>query len=280
MSIVTIARSLPVAVLLILTPFAVAAGEWHNGQTDCSDCHTTHNSENGLPVPGNLPGGSPYTLRRGTAQELCLSCHGGGTATAPDVTAPSYVPDPAGGWLDNTTDAVYQGHRLGVTMVPPGGFQQVTITCTTCHDPHGNGNYRNLRPNPSGTAAPDVSVLVRQQLVANGSNPAAVYVRPNLVDKSGISDWCSTCHGPLEPGSDHPVDRPIWGGTSSSYARWSTNLTNRTRADSPADDAIPSQDDEVTCLSCHKAHGTGTPHALFYADGVTVDSTCQQCHNQ
>jgi predicted CXXCH cytochrome family protein len=43
---------------------------------------------------------------------------------------------------------------------------------------------------------------------------------------------------------------------------------------------IPSSDDQVNCISCHKAHGSANTKALIYADAATLDSTCQECHDQ
>ena len=37
------------------------------------------------------------------------------------------------------------------------GGLQITMSCTNCHDPHGNGNYRILRPVPLGPAESDVA---------------------------------------------------------------------------------------------------------------------------
>ena len=52
------------------------------------------------------------------------------------------------------------------------------------------------------------------------------------------------------------------------------------RVETPSDDQIPSRDDRVFCLSCHKAHGSPHESALIYADSPDMLATCQQCHNQ
>jgi len=263
--------------------FSAAGGEWHVGATlVCTDCHTQHNSANGMPMrTDNNSVPAEGMLLRATPLELCLSCHDGSKTTAPNVVSESTSPDWAGGSFprsdQGTTD---NAHHLNsaTAEVPPGGTQPMVLTCTSCHDPHGNANYRNLRPDPLNAGA-GVSVVVKQAATANGSNPQQVYVPGNLIDKSNISAWCARCHE-TPAGSDHSVDKQIYGSALTSWTNWSTAMTYRVRAGSPTDDIIPSHDDQVICLSCHKAHGSQNYRGLVYADGLTLDSTCQECHNQ
>lgn len=263
---------------------ALRAGEWHYGvNLVCSDCHTQHNSENGQPMrTDNNATPAPMLLRRGTPLELCLSCHDGSNPSAPDVIAPvSYVSEAAAGAFPNSGGIPTNlAHHLNNASaeVPPGGTQPMVLICTSCHDPHGNQNYRNLRPDPSKTNQPPANVVVVQQYTANGSNPSQVYVPANIIYKSGVSKWCGTCHG--TPHTDHIGDPVIWNATNASYAKWLTVTLPRVPVLSPTDNTIPSHDDAVQCLSCHKAHGSANTSATIYADGTTLDSTCQECHNQ
>lgn len=276
---------LSAAFLILGTAVPSFAGDWHvEPHVVCSDCHTQHNSANGVPMrTDNNPTPAEHLLLRGTAQELCLSCHDGSNPGAPNVLSDgSGTTDWAGGTfphLDQTT--TLNAHHLSspTPEVPPGGTIPMVLTCTSCHDPHGNNNYRNLRPDPTRTNLAPVAVVVKQTLTADGTNAPQVYVGSNLVYKSGISAWCGQCHGPTDPGTSHPVDVQIWGSTAI-YANWAAVSLPRVPVNSPTDDVIPSHDDQVTCLSCHKAHGSTNPHGLIYADGVTLDSTCQECHNQ
>ena len=273
------------ALAIFIVPVLARGGDWHTqGHGLCSDCHTQHNSAGGAPMrTDNDPTPAAYLLRRDTVDALCLSCHDGSNPSAPDVLAPvSYVADPAGGAFANAggTDSG-TGHSLMLpAQVPPGGTISMSLSCTTCHDPHGNDNYRNLRPDPTGSGLTPVTVVAKQTTLANGTNPAQVYIPANIVDKSGISAWCEQCHAGPIPGSDHPADKTMWGSTLASYANWTAVTGYRVRAGSPSDDTYPSQDDTVLCISCHKAHGNGNPYGIVYADGVTQDSTCQECHNQ
>ena len=275
------------AVLLaaIATAAPLRAGDWHFRQASgCSDCHTQHNSRNGDPMrTDKVSEPAPILLNRATPLELCISCHDGSNPAAPDVIAPvSYVSESAAGAFPNTggTPTAMAHHLNNPTPeVPPGGAVAMVLTCTTCHDPHGNDNYRNLRPDPTRTNAAGVSVVARQATIANGGNPSAVYIASNIIYKSGVSAWCGTCHGVPSIG-DHPADKSIWGSALASYATWSSVQQPRVPVHSPSDDVVPSNDDQVMCLSCHKAHGGGNPTMLIYADGVTLESTCAECHNQ
>lgn len=266
------------------------AGEWHYGTSlICSDCHTQHNSANGEPMrTDNNPVPAPLLLRRGTPLELCLSCHDGSNPAAPDVVAPvSYLPEPAGGAFPDAggfpiDPSASYAHHLNTPspVVPPGGTQPMVLVCTTCHDPHGNTNYRNLKTDPLKTNQAPATVIASQGVTANGSNPSQVYVSTNITYKSGMSAWCGKCHGSADPGIDHPADRPLWGAVLANYSAWTATTLPRVPVHSPTDNTVPSQDDQVMCLSCHKAHGSTNPSATIHADGNTLASTCQECHNQ
>lgn len=266
---------------MMLAAFPLAAGQWHYGASlVCSDCHTQHNSSGGAPMrtDGNAAP-ARMLLLRGSATELCLSCHDGANALAPDVLAPiGYVAESAAGaFPDDGTNA----HDLNQTtpVIPPGGTVPMVLGCTTCHDPHGNDNYRNLRPDPTRTGQTPVTVIARQTKIPGTDPREEVYVTANIVHKSGVSAWCGKCHGATDPGIGHSVDQPLWGSPSASYPQWVSTTQPRVPVHSPSDNVIPSTDDQVMCLSCHKAHGSQNHASLIYADGATLDSTCQECHD-
>ncbi len=277
--------------------WAASAGDWHAFETStCTDCHTMHGTQQGQPMRYDLeyvPG--PGLLRHASALMLCVTCHDGSNASAPDVIAPvNYVADPLGGFFANAGGvASPQAHDLGMagSQTPPGGDRSMVLTCITCHAHHGNANYRNLVGNPSGSGAAPVQVTVKQTLLPNGSNPTQVYVAGNLLYRAGMSAWCGDCHGDFHgrsgtaegtasPWLRHPQDAQISGSPDADYAWWQGTVAGRVRVQTPNDDVVPSTDDQVFCLSCHKAHGSSARAALVFGDGVTLRSTCQQCHNQ
>ncbi|MEW6218289.1 MAG: cytochrome c3 family protein [Thermodesulfobacteriota bacterium] len=122
------------------------------------------------------------------------------------------------------------------------------------------------------------------------------------VDKSTISFLCAECHGNFHSGTGntgvdstfgapwlrHPVDFDLSDATGSEYAAYVDNaeapvgVVNLAAAVNPAvaGQAI------VTCISCHRAHGTSFDDLLRwdYATmnahnaGAAADSGCFKCH--
>jgi predicted CXXCH cytochrome family protein len=262
------------------------AGDWHKSATlKCSDCHTMHNSQAGQPMRyDNVAAGAGHLLRASSALALCEYCHDGRDPSSPDVVAPvagAYAGvDPAGGAFPGpgaVSSPLSHDLGLGVPQLPPYGTQKVVLDCVTCHDPHGNDVYRNLRPSPTGRSA-GVPIVVDQKVIANGTNPASVYATSNLTYRSGLSAWCVDCHDQYATGGGHPYDLQIFGAQGADYTIWQQTISNRVRVDTPTDTLVPSQDDRVECVSCHKAHGSPNTNSLIYSDGQTLDSTCSQCH--
>ncbi len=289
----------PVLLAVGLSSGAAFAGEWHSADTEiCSDCHTIHNSAGRQPMRyDRVAVPAPGLLRAADPTHLCLACHDGSRPDAADVVAPvSYLANPAGGWFrqDPVGQANPNGHDLGQPspVTPPGSTDPMTISCVSCHDPHGGPNYRNLLPVPVGPSnAQPVTVVVSQKVLIPAAAPSEVYAPANLLYKSGMSAWCSSCHpnfhgkngggeGLTEPWLRHPQDSRISGAYGLDYAHWSATIPDRVPVQTPQDDVIPSADDEVFCLSCHKAHGSDRKAGLIFADGATMLSTCQQCHNE
>jgi predicted CXXCH cytochrome family protein len=276
---------------VILLPLAAAGGDWHrDASLVCSDCHTMHNSKSGLPMRyDDDPAGAPTLLRSADATAVCLACHGGDRTTAPNVRTPANADPPGGGFPSDLSDPFSQAHSLSTAPVtPPDGDTPVVMTCTTCHDPHGNDRYRNLRPSPSGTGrAAATPVVVNQVVVANGTNPELVYLGANVTYVSGLSRWCLDCHNLLvaqdwstgQSGS-HSWDRSIFSSWMADWASWAAEIPNRVPVQNPAGERSPHTADETTCISCHKAHGSPNYETMIYPDGASSDSLCVQCHNQ
>jgi predicted CXXCH cytochrome family protein len=274
-----------IAALLALAPRPGAGGDWHVDKLlICSDCHTAHNSAGGAPMRyDNSVAVAEDLLRAGDEVSLCFACHDGSNARAPDVLDPvGYIGDPAGGSFASRGGDETFGHDLlqPSPVLVPSGDALMILTCSSCHDPHGNGNYRNLRARPGGQAGAGTPVVVDQANRANGGNPTDVYGESNLKYRSGVSQWCLECHTQIDLSHSHPYDRQISGSFLASYTSWQAVIGPRVPALNPTDPAIPSTDDQVFCLSCHKAHGTGNPYMLRFADGWSLDSTCTQCHDQ
>ncbi len=278
----------------------------------CSDCHISHASAShgdggdaasyGEPPNGNL-------LKSSSSSDVCLRCHDG-QAGVPDVVAgdvnkPSEPYDgqerAAGAFADGTADN-WKGHNLpGQGSVGPGG-------CDSCHEPHGNTSYRNLRTlDGSG-----------DELVAF-VNPAAAaldkYSRANVGYGGNIGDkLCGGCHGfgaisnTRSSGGQHfnrhpstsseavismesgrsSIDPIHWvSGEGSGFTAGELVVPRVpfavSSATSYSDARTVSAANEVSCLSCHKAHGSVHAFGMIWpygsGDGAAGGSGCNQCHN-
>jgi predicted CXXCH cytochrome family protein len=152
------------------------------------------------------------------------------------------------------------------------GAATPNLTCGSCHDPHGNGNYRILKPMPEGGIA---TLGINNTGVANAFSASGTYTGV-IADAAGtdaasraathvyttgnfwaqgdanapayianVAEWCSTCH------TRYLATRDSSGAT--------TNPAQRSRADSG--DPIfkyrhTSSNAARNCITCHVSHGS------------------------
>ena len=301
---------LPVLGLLMCLPVLAYHDE---GVAHCNGCHTMHNSQDGALVDPDNPAGNAWLLTKSAPSDTCLACHGTrlGAVFGDDPLNP---PTERGGGNftflleDNLNDGHgganepiagdAAGHNIispdrGVaadavlTTSPGGAFPAGVMSCTSCHDPHGNGDFRLLYgvgPIQAGLGtftapAPDAAGLSLFGPGESSSNHTAY--------NDGMSAWCGNCHGDfhtLNGNLKHPSGSALGGGISTAY-----NLYNGTEdttggtqdtaylAEVPFEDAAvttdstagPSANSKVMCLSCHRAHATSAPDAGRWDFNVT-----------
>jgi predicted CXXCH cytochrome family protein len=169
--------------------------------------------------------------------------------------------------------------------------KSISLTCGSCHDPHGNGNYRVLRSIPveSGVAEPGVKIpdVNITEEIEPGKFAKYNYTTENYweVDDENApnfivnaSAWCATCHTRYLAGSKSA--RTNSGDAVYTY-RHRTNFASQ---GSP------------TCVQCHVAHGSNASmgsysSAVPFPDGSSAGSdsrllridnrgVCQMCHNK
>ena len=297
--------------LLCLAPAGLWAANYHAGIANlhCAECHVMHASHDGVTYGGGAfsPTGFPALLKGQTVNELCLSCHDGGTGTAgtaPDVAGPASYETAAlkrcaGAFQAGHGLATANGHDLGVggQTAPGGTWSSGTgVSCVDCHDPHGNTNYRNLVMRP-GTAAADRPVTdVSQTLVTPTSTHYSV--TNTRYTGAALAAWCMGCHtsphgnagdvamggsaGGDAPGSSsywlrHPTEAITMsqGATNGHVdpAYWFSALQSRPPVVS-ASATIPggpaTSDNQPFCGSCHKAHGSTHRAGLIWDDPTSA----------
>ena len=294
---------------LALVAFQGTAYAYHNaGVADCQGCHTMHNSLNGAPMDTTNGGhGHEYLLIYGNGSDTCLHCH---ASYGQFDGGAGYGPGGDFYWLTKTFTWNYHGQHSSIgdshghnvispangltpdsrlTHAPGGDFLASQEGCTSCHDPHGNTNFRllydNTTPGPiyAGNRysfqypAPLAKGNARTTYVGGGGNETN---SQHTVYKNGVSDWCANCHpnfhSNLTTNFVHPegaigssiaaaynayvnTDNLHGGNSATSY--WGLVPFEAVEVDltqvNPANYTQgPTGVDQVMCLTCHRAHAS------------------------
>ena len=238
----------------------------------CAACHRIHTGQN------------EFLLKQAsTVADFCYSCHGiagagsnlsvqnGTYYGTHDRSAPDSTVGLRGGGFEqariNSTDSGFEtigilgtaqavtswhssdgtiaGTVWGNGALNSGAGPSYALECTSCHDPHGNGNYRILRPVPQGVGEPTpVPVAIADQAdpkVYTTSN----YFSTGPVDGAKVSSWCATCHTRYLAGSMADSGDAIFKYRHRSNGSLGT-----------------------TCIKCHAPHGTNAGAAGTYSSTV------------
>lgn len=296
------ALALATILLVATASLALANGGPHGGfnaTTDaCAGCHRAHTAT----------GAQLLTVDPNT---VCLSCHGAaGSGANTNVQGGVYLstrddaggnynhgaantPDNSpllGGRFSGATSAhTYDGTSIGAWGDAVNRGAQgaaMVMNCASCHDPHGNSNYRILNTNINA-----VAVAVAQV----DENAAKDYDTEQW--GTGQSNVCAACHGAyhrtnagqgsiLDAGTyTHRVDMPFTYGTNVNpetvgfggftLPLAETGTTNR-----------------VVCQTCHFPHGTTATMTALADDPIIVGTNdsallrlnnrgvCEVCHQK
>ncbi len=292
---------------VMLAPVAAAAFH-ESGVASCAGCHVMHGSVDGQFVPATGGG----LLLGGTASDTCLRCHAAyGQYTAGEGFGPggdfywltrTWTWSTPGGLLQ-TSPGFSHGHDVVApayglfgdavrTIAPGGDFPSRDLGCTSCHDPHGNAQFRLLYGAGAGPAVTGGRyAFAAAAPAARGNGPVTIPGRPDSGDEtdsrhtvfgSGTSSWCANCHGLYHEASgsqdfSHPADRTLGSARATQYNRyvsteqptagvqatafWGLVPYEAATVDlsivDPSDYTLgPSTADRVMCLSCHRAHAS------------------------
>lgn len=287
------------------------AGVHDGGVASCDICHVMHED-------GTLAGGNNPLLLTENASDTCLACHAdaNGAVLGLDPLAPP-AEYGAGKFIflleDNLNDAAdgmmnpipgdAAGHNLhapghglasdGTYVNSPGGtYPAADMGCTSCHDPHGNANYRFLygagQVQANGYVFSDPAPTAVGIDLAVGAPESA---SNHVAYRAGMSRWCGNCHPDYirsrhSPGTfRHHTDKAMSQGRINVYNSYNGTAdpnggmtATAYLVEVPFEDATmttdssygPGSGSRIACISCHRAHGSSSPRAGRWDFNVTT----------
>ena len=290
--------------ILALGASVCLAGVHDGGVGACSICHVMHDDT--TPAGGDNP-----LLVAGNASDTCLACHADANgsvlgmhplAPPPEYGAGKFIfllednLNDAPGGMTNPIPGDAAGHNIqapghglvsdGTYVNSPGGtYPAGDMGCTSCHDPHGNSNYRFLYG--AGQVQANGYVFTNPAPEALGLDLAvgAPESQSNHVAYlSGMGAWCGNCHslyvtsrhGGAASAFSHSGEAAFRTGMATQYNRYNGTLdpiggTSATAylVEVPFEDSGsttgstfgPSMTSRIMCLSCHRAHGSSAPRS-------------------
>ena len=310
---------------------ATVAGDYQLtavGAGRCAGCHRTHTAKGALLLKAAQPQlcynchgaaapGSTTDVVNGT-NGGALALRGGGFATAlissaaaskhmePPTTSPRWnatnqlVPVAAVGApttsrheIDGTTAGTMWGNGA-ISAGVNTGKAGVILECASCHDPHGNGNYRILKPVPTGA---DNGIVITPAVIADPSAVPPVVGVPAVMGPApvNIPDAASKVYTTLNYWS--VVDRTVpmvkggpaplateTDGYIGNVGKWCATCHTRYMAAAPdyetnSGDAVftyrhtSARADKAgvsrpNCIQCHVSHGS---NAVMIGSAIGVN---------
>jgi hypothetical protein len=224
------------------------------------------------------PGG---TFAAGNLQ--CTSCHdphGKYRRDSTGTVAPTGQPIKASGSYNGTGNEPTAAESVGVYRLLAGLNYSFVVN-----------NGQPIAPGFRGVPAAKAPSTYNQSEATNQVRVA--YGVATTGGHTTWGDWCATCHGNMHSDGNyvHPVDTglgstlgnynayvksgDLTGQSASSYLSLVPFVTNSgdynilagLASNATATSAGPGSGDQVTCLSCHRAHASGFTHMLRFDQG-------------
>ena len=278
----------------------------------CYSCHGNGGpgsdlaAQEGTFYGGTTPG-APYG---GKTASTTLGLRAGGfewariNTTDPSASVANTTPPPTNvpviGVLA-TPEAVNSRHTLETLTTlwgngavgTVGAGPSYTLECTSCHDPHGNGNYRILRTIPTGSGGagytiPDTYPKTAADYTTSnyfnmyfGANPANPMTEPpGAVPGVSIlydtSNWCAQCHtrylaesGTANPLNPNPKPNSEGSRVDSGDAIYTFRHTSKGYGFSSYGSSPPGfKYSNRACITCHATHGSNSQMTGTYSSTV------------
>lgn len=269
---------------------------------DCLGCHSTAGTD---PLVAAYPFVSTTNATEFT-DDNCLA--GGYFATTESDTASNAgnshtmnSTNPPAGYTGTWYTGTTNGFSCAGTNGCHGNHTDLNDMDAITGEHHTSDGYRMLYVDEAAinAVAGVASADYEKALIANTAYPGAGTEAHNVysADAAGdntISEFCASCHGNFHGAAGtisdsswirHPTDIVI-------PAEWNIGNEANTLTDSDnkrnpvgwAGAAEGTGDRRVTCLSCHRAHGTDNDDLLRWAystqdAGSTTDYGCLGCHD-
>lgn len=268
------------------------------GVAMCEGCHTMHNTLKGvkMTINGSVLVGNKYLLIGSDQSSTCLNCHNAADSTPNGyhistdasilATSPPVERTPGGdfGWLkktytwtsseDGTTytsDGERHGHNIiaadynyvadKTQVVGPGGnYPATSLTCISCHDPHGS-----WRISGNGTTS---STITKGGLPISGSGSYGALPVPGVSAVGVYRLLGGIGYQPAYvPGNVAFINNPFYAVAPSTY--------NRSEAASDVRVAYGKGSPDW-CANCHDAIHSVDAQGIVHPTGGTYISSEEQ----
>ncbi len=197
------------------------------------------------------------------------------------------------GQATTSTHSIDQSEQVawGNGALESGVGAKVKLTCGSCHDPHGNGNFRILKGKPDESGATtEVNIPDAETKVYTTSNYWHSWDTNDKNFKYKIAEWCTTCHTRYLAGSGSYKEA---SGDAIYTYRHRSNYTQAEYEKYEAESPVKAR---PNCIQCHVSHGSNATMGSYaqtvkWPDGSAggTDSrllrlnnrgVCQTCHNK
>lgn len=223
----------------------------------CFSCHSSSALGSKLDVSNGTLAGTHTGTKAGGVTTALMDTAWTGDAVARPVTSAHMI--------DGTKGTMWGAGAIG----SGAGTPSVELGCVSCHDPHGNGSYRVLRPIPAGAtgteeiAVPDETVKAYGVTSTQNRYFGQIYLGGDYSAQVALDRWCAACHS--------RYDAPDANSATVSSGDPMFNYRHTTRMTDPVTGA---------CGSCHTdAAGQGpVVNTLAITSQTAHVPVCENCH--